>query len=189
MLEFLLSAKYPALFIMALLEGPVTMAAAGFLLKLGYFSALPVYLVVLCGDLLGDSLWYSLGFFGGHRFVNKFGKFFGLNDALVLKFLGMFKQHEGKILFFSKLTMGFGFALATLIMAGMSKVRYRKFVSLNMCAGFIWTALLMTIGYVFGGVYVHISEGLRVVSVIGFILVLSLGLLGFRRYMMSRNMS
>ena len=79
--------------------------------------------------------------------------------------------------------MGFGFTLATLMAAGMSKVSLKKFIWLNFLGGLLWTGFLMMLGYVFGNIYMQISESLRVGSIVAYLVVFMLALNGFARYM------
>lgn len=182
LIEWMLLFKYPAIFVLAILEGPVTMAAVGFLLKLNYFSFLPAYLALLFGDLAGDIGWYLLGYFGAHRFIKRFGKYISITEESSARLSRIFRNHEGKILFLSKITMGFGFAVATLFTAGMSKVPIKKFIALNLVGGLPWTAFMMILGYTFGHVYLKISDSLRIGSIVFSVIILLLALKGFNTY-------
>ena len=53
--------------------------------------------------------------------------------------------------------MGFGFAVVTLMVAGMLKVSFKRYVVINLFGGFIWTAMLLVIGYFFGNIYTLIT--------------------------------
>ncbi|MFA6993765.1 MAG: DedA family protein [Patescibacteria group bacterium] len=181
-IDYLLAGKYLAIFIASILEGPVTMAATGFLWHLGYFQLLPAYLCLLFGDLVGDIIWYYVGYFGGHQFVARFGRFVGLTEELGEKIKVFFRRHDNKILLISKMTMGFGFAVATLVTAGLARVPIKKFIAMNFLGGLIWTALLMALGYFFSNVYLLISEGLRVGFIVFIVLAVVLALYGFNRY-------
>lgn len=178
--------KYGALFLLSIVEGPVTMAATGFLYKLGHLLFFPAYIALLLGDLTGDIGWYAIGYHGGHHFIKRFGKYFSLTETSCKNLLVTFNKHEGKILFLSKLTMGFGFAVGTLFVAGMGKISLKKFIVTNLLGGLIWTAFLMFLGYSFGNIYLQISEGLRTITIIGSILVLLLALRGIRGYLKDR---
>ena len=59
----------------AFAEGPFLSMVFGVIIKLGYFSVLPVYIALMAGDILGDTFWYYIGFFYGHRFIGRFGKY------------------------------------------------------------------------------------------------------------------
>ena len=182
-LALFMTVKYPLIFAGALFEGPVLMTAAGFFYKLGYIPLISVYCTLLLGDLAGDVVWYYIGYHGAHRFIKRFGKFFGVTEESVEKLKFLFKKHDSKIIFINKITMGFGFTLATLMAAGMSKVSLKKFIWLNFLGGLLWTGFLMMLGYVFGNIYMQISESLRVGSIVAYLVVFMLALNGFARYM------
>ena len=55
LVQLVIHYRYVMLFVLALVEGPVVMVLAGFLLHLGYFSLLPLYGTLMASDLTGDS--------------------------------------------------------------------------------------------------------------------------------------
>ena len=59
--------------------------------------------------------------------------------------------------------MGFGFALVTLMVAGMLRVPLKDYIPLNLLGGFIWTAVLVAIGYFFGDIYSSITGPEKIV--------------------------
>ena len=175
--------RYLGIFLGTIVEGPVIMAAVGFLVRLGYFNFFLAYILMILGDLVGDVGWYYVGYFGANNFIRKFGRFFGINDEAMEKVKILFHRHHNKILFLSKITMGFGLSAPILLTAGISKVPIKKFIILNFLGGFIWTAFLMALGYFFGNIYLLISEGLRV-GFVGLIIVLISALLfGLGKYL------
>ncbi|GBE03415.1 hypothetical protein BMS3Abin09_00330 [bacterium BMS3Abin09] len=184
--NFILTFKYPAIFIGSFFEGPVVMIAAGFLFKLGYFKLVPAFFLLLCGDLAADFSWYGVGYFGTYRLVQKYGRFFDISDKTIDTVRIMFRKHEEKILIISKVTMGFGFALAVLITAGMVRVPLEKYAIYNVIGGLIWTAFLMTIGYFFGNIYLLVDEGLRIGFLIITAIMILLAFYGFSRFVRKR---
>lgn len=186
LLSLFVQYKYPAIFVMSIVEGPVTMTATGFLLKLGYFSWIAALGTLLIGDLIGDVFWYTIGAVGGQRFLSIVGPFFGIQPSMVTRLVTQFQSHQQKIIFFSKITMGFGFAIGTLCVAGMSHVPLKKFLFFNALGGILWTSFLLVLGYSFGAVFQQIEEGFRVASFVGFFLFLMLVLHRARIYFRSR---
>jgi membrane protein DedA with SNARE-associated domain len=167
------SSKYILLFIGTIFEGPVVMLASGFLYKLGQFNFVPMYLALVSGDFVADIGWYSLGRFGTRRIIFKYGHHIGFTPAVLEKVENRFKHYHQKILIISKLTMGFGvFAVPVLITAGMSKVPFKNYIILNLLGGFIWTGLLITVGYIFGNIFTIIPPNLRIAFIIFVVLVL-----------------
>ncbi len=184
--NFILTFKYPAIFIGSFFEGPVVMIAAGFFLKLGYIEPVPAFILLLSGDLSADLSWYGAGYFGTHRLVRKYGRFFDITDQTIERVKIMFREHEEKILIISKITMGFGFAVAVLMTAGMVRVPLKKYVIYNFTGGLIWTALMMAAGYFFGNIYLLVGEGLRIGFLIATAIMILAAFYGFSRFVRGR---
>ncbi|MEN9342018.1 MAG: hypothetical protein RIQ54_274 [Candidatus Parcubacteria bacterium] len=152
---------YAILLPLGIIEGPIVSVASGILIHLSFFQFWPVFWILLAGDIIGDIFWYSIGYHGGIRFIRRYGHFFGLSESTAERISHLFHRHHEKILLTSKLTMGFGFALATLIAAGMARVPFRKFIFINIAAGVVWTTFLIGVGYFFGNVYALIDKGFQ----------------------------
>lgn len=185
-IDILLTFKYPALFLLTIFEGPVTMAAVGFLFKLGQLSLIPAFITLLIADLAADLGWYALGYHGGHRFIKRFGRFFNLTEESSKKVHRVFHAHPNKILFLSKITMGFGFAIAVLFTAGMSKISFKKYLLVNALGGILWTSFMLFLGYTFGKAYEKVTNGLHLAGIIFFAVLFLLALRGFQQYMKRR---
>jgi membrane protein DedA with SNARE-associated domain len=147
------SSKYILLFIGCIAEGPVVMLASGFLYHLGQFNFWPMYFALVIGDFVADIGWYILGRFGARQTVFKFGHFVGLTSESLERVGGWFNKYHQKILIISKLTMGFGFATVVLLVAGMYKVPFKNYFFINLIGGFIWTMILLTVGYFVGNIF------------------------------------
>lgn len=184
---WLLDYKYWFVFLLTIVEGPVVMTFTGFLLRFDYFSFWPLYAVLMAGDLVADIGWYAIGYHAGRPFIQRFGKFFSITESSIKKTEDIFHRHHNKILFFSKVTMGFGFALLTLLVAGMSRVPFRKYLAFNAAGQFIWTGALLAVGYFFGNLYVQFNESFHRVAVIAGLVVVVLLLYGFGTYLRNRN--
>jgi len=180
--------KYLIIFLLAIVEGPVVMTLAGFMLRLGYADFWPLYLTLMAGDLTADSLWYGLGYYFAHPLVKKYGRFIGVSEELLAKTTTLFQKHPNKILFLSKITMGFGFALVVLIAAGLSRVPFKKYIAFNATGQIFWTALLMSVGYFFGNFYLVINKDLQLLSLFAFVIIIIFLMRGIGRYLRSYNL-
>ena len=186
-LQWLPVGKYFLFYLVAVVEGPIVMTLGGFLLKAGYVNFWPVFLVFCAGDLTGDLFWYGIGYFWGHPFIKKYGRFFSLSDALVVRTEAVFKKHQYRVLFVSKITMGFGFSIMTLITAGMTRVSFSRFVVINVLGQCIWTGFLLSIGYFFGSFFLQFNGAIQIVSLIAFLTVVLFVLHGLQRYLRHKN--
>ena len=164
------------------------MVLCGFLLRtgIGEFDLVPLYFSLIIADLIGDIGWYCVGRFWGLPFVNKFGHFFSITEKTVQKTTTLFHKYHNRILFISKITMGFGFALVTLITAGIAKVPFKKYLIFNVSGQFIWTAILLLIGYFFGNLYYTIDKSFRDVSLVALAIIVIVLIYGFGRYVSKR---
>lgn len=178
--------RYLLAFALAIVEGPIVMVGSGLLLRLGFFYFWPIYLALMLGDFVADIGWYAVGYFGARKFVDRWGHIFSLTPEVMERMDKLFKEHHDKILFLSKITMGFGFALATLIAAGMSRVPFKKYALFNFLGGFIWTGLLVGVGYFFGQLYTLLGKGFKIAFIV-FLAVFILALLfGLGKYFKKR---
>ena len=170
----------------AFAEGPFLSMVFGVIIKLGYFGFAPVYLALMIGDLIGDIFWYYLGFFYGHPFIKKFGKYFNITEEGVDKVRAIFHKHKHPILFISKITNGFGFALATLMTAGMVKLPFRKYLVVNVVGQFVWTGFLMSVGYFFGDLYLTVDAVIGKMFIIAIFIVFFVAFLRYRKYLQAK---
>ena len=99
---------------------------------------------------------------------------------------GVFRRHDTKILFISKITMGFGFAIATIMAAGASKVPFRKFLIFNLLGGIILTGVLISIGYFFGNFYFLVEDGFKILFVGALVIMFGAGSYGFIQFLKRR---
>ena len=181
--SWLLTFRYPIVFPLAIVEGPLVMLISGFLIRIGFFDFWPIYLILMAGDLAGDIFWYFVGRNGGRPLIEKYGHYVNLTEENVERAEGFFQDHQTKILFISKITMGFGFALATLVAAGMAKVSFKKYFTINFVGQFIWTGILIGAGYFLGNFYTWVDKSLRWAFVASLIVIAALTIFGFGKFM------
>jgi len=177
-------AVYGFIVITASAEGPILSIIGGILLKMGYFSLFPLYGALMFGDLIGDTVWYSIGFYFGHGFVSRFGKYFNVTEERILKVEEIFHRYKNSILFISKISNGLGFAIVTLLAAGMVKIPFRRYILINLSGQFIWSGLLIAVGYFFSHLYSQLDTlfgRLSLVALFVFLLVLFLGARNYAR--------
>ncbi|HVN26425.1 MAG TPA: DedA family protein [Candidatus Paceibacterota bacterium] len=183
---WLIAYRYIVAYPLAIIEGPIVMMVSGFLVRLNFFDFWPIYLTLIAGDLTGDVIWYMVGRHGGRPLIEKYGKWINISQENVERAEEFFNEHQTKILFISKLTTGFGFAIATLIAAGATKVPFRKYITINFFGEFIWAGFLFAIGYFFGNLYTWVDKSLRWGFITGLVVVAVLAVWGFGKVMRRR---
>lgn len=157
---------YVVIAFVGIAEGPVLSVLMGVLLRLGHFSFLPVYIALMSGDLIGDTVLYMLGYYHGHNLIKKFKKWFKISEEGLSKVETSFHKHKNKILVFSKLTNGMGLGMVVLATAGIVRIPYARFIIINFFGQLVWSGLLLSIGYFFGHVYSQVSSVLSKMLII-----------------------
>jgi membrane protein DedA with SNARE-associated domain len=126
-------------------------------------------------------VWYYVGYYFGNQFVHRFGKFFDITKENIESVKRIFFKHKRKILVGSKMTAGFGLSLATLVTAGMVRAPLGEYMLLNFFGQFVWTAVMLSVGYLFGNLYLVIDNVLGRIFIIGIALIVLYLLLRFFR--------
>ncbi len=162
--------------------GPMLSILLGVLLHQGYFSLIPVYTVLMIGDLIGDTVLYYLGYKYGYRAIGKFGKYLGITEKRVEKASVLFHRYKDPVLFISKITNGFGLSVVTLLTAGIVRIPFLRYLAFNMLGQFVWTGALLYVGYTFGGLYDEIDTWNGRITIIGIVIVAFILGYGYRNY-------
>jgi membrane protein DedA with SNARE-associated domain len=144
--RFIIQYKYAIIFPIATLEGPIITLVSGFLVSLGVLSFIPTLLVVFAGDLISDSFYFWLGS-RGRQFVQKI-KFLRISDERLEKVEKHYEKHPGKTFLVSKASYGVGSLF--LVAAGVSKMRYQKFLEYITPMNAVRSTILLLIGYYLG---------------------------------------
>jgi len=177
---------YGVIIIVSFVEGPILAVLCGVLYRLGFLHIIPVYIALMVGDLIGDCFWYWVGYHFGHRFVRRFGRYFSIHEKNINKVSQIFHSYRDTILIVSKLTMGLGFALVTLFTAGMVRIPFRRYITLNATGQLVWTAFLLGLGYLFGHLYATLDNVAGKVSVVALFIILFAALIGYGKYVRSK---
>lgn len=151
---FIITHKYTFLLLGALIEGMNSMILGGFLVSTGSIKFVPTSLTFLIGYILNGYAWYTVGYFGGARFVFDRWRKIDENSKKVKALQRVeeyFERYSGKAIVLTKFT--FSLTIATLIMAGSLKYNLRKFSWYNFLGSVGWVGLTLGIGYFFGESY------------------------------------
>jgi membrane protein DedA with SNARE-associated domain len=151
---------------MACAEGPILSMVLGVLIRLGCVDFLPAYAALMAGDLIGDAVWYWIGYHFGHRFVGRYGKYFGVTEEGVAKLTRLFHRYKYRILFLSKISNGVGLSLVTLTTAAMVRIPFKIYMLVNLLGQLVWTGFLLGVGYFFSNLYVGINNVFGRVSIV-----------------------
>lgn len=158
---------YLALYLISIIEGPIVTVLASFLASFSYLNVYVVFLIAMLGDLTGDLIYYSIGFFGKNKFLKKLIKIFKISENKILDVENFYEKHGGKSIIFSKFLQGM--SIIVLVGAGASKMKLPKFLFFSISSSIIKTAILVFLGFYFGRFYTTIRNYFGVAGQIGLI--------------------
>lgn len=136
--------------------GEVVLIAAAFFAGVGHLNIFLVFIVGFVGAVIGDNIGFAIGNYGGEPLIKRYGKYIFLTPERVKKATDFFERHGGKVIIIARFVEGL--RQANGIIAGLSAMRWGKFLIFNVIGAAIWVALWSAAGY-FGGN--HISAFLR----------------------------
>lgn len=183
LLELLAAYKYLIIFPVAILEGPVLAMLSGFLVSEEVLNPLLTYGLLLLADLVGDSLYYFLGYFGGNAFFKKYGYWFGVDQAKLLELEKNFKEYGIRLLLFGK-TQVFGTVI--LAASGVGKMNYPLFLLINLLGSAVKIFGFLLIGYFFGEATSEINNLFNKIGLLSALIVGVLGVIYLLRKRRSR---
>ena len=136
------------------LPGDSLLFTTGFLISAGFLN-INIHLAVLIvfiAAILGDSVGYTFGRKLGPRlFRKKDARFF--KQEYIQRAKDFYEKHGGKTIIIARfIPVVRTFAP---IVAGASKMEYRRFLTFNVVGGLLWAAGITYAGFLLGGVFEH----------------------------------
>lgn len=165
----LITYKYLIIFPIAVIEGPITGVIAAFLVSQGILDIYIVYIILVTADVIGDIIHYYIGRLSSEAFIVKHGDKFGVSKEKIEYVKKQFQENPWRTFIFGKYTHAFNSAI--LIVAGILKFDFRKFVSINTLLIFPKIIIVMLIGYYFGKSYTLIKTYFDTWALYGFIII------------------
>lgn len=150
---------YPLMFVLMFFEGPFATMIAAFLASQGLFNVAIVFILSVVGDVLGDIGLYYIGYFGGPKVIEKAQKFLKIADSTIEKLKNKFHQNSERLIFYVKSTTGLSYI--TFITAGALRMKLSMFIKNSILGGFVWSGLLVILGYFFGYAAMQISQYIK----------------------------
>ncbi|HEY9715022.1 MAG TPA: DedA family protein [Chroococcales cyanobacterium] len=153
--------------------GETILIASAVFAGLGDLNIFLVILVALAGAIIGDNIGFAIGDFGGRPLVERFGKYLFLTKKRLDEAEAFFNRNGGRVVIVARFIEG----LRQLngIIAGISEMRWPKFVMFNAIGAALWVGLWSMVGYFGGshidtfvkyGLYFTIAAGVAIVGYI-----------------------
>ena len=129
------------------LPGDSLLFTAGLLASSGFFNIFTLMLIFFIAAVTGDSVGYFLGEKYGPKIFNKKKSLF-FNPEHVERSKRFFEKYGMKTIFLARFIP----IIRTFapVLAGVGKMNYKKFLSINIIGGFSWSIVMPMLGYFLG---------------------------------------
>jgi membrane-associated protein len=171
-IALILTYKYPLILPISVIEGPIITILCGFLSAQGQLNFLIAYGILIVGDLIGDSLLYSIGRFGRVGFVERWGRHVGITKEKIKNLETHFENHSGKTIISAKLSHVL--VMPVLVAAGTAKMHFWKFLFFNLIPTIPKSLTLMLIGFFFGHAFNVLKTYVDSIELVGIIIVVTI---------------
>ncbi len=133
------------------LPSEMILPLAGFMVADGKIDLWLANVAVAVGSLLGSTLAYVVGYYGGRPFILKYGKYFFISEEHFYKAENTFKKYGSAAVFFGRLLP----VIRTFISlpAGIARMNFRKFITYSLIGMLPWNFILIFLGFKLGANY------------------------------------
>jgi len=146
---------YWAVFCGVFLEGPITLALAGFLAHQGYLNIFAVFAAAFMGTFIVVEIAYFIGLAAGQYLLARW-PFWRRNSA---RFATLIERYKPPFLLGFRYFSGSHTVIPVAI--GMSRIRPAYFSAMNAISAALWTLIYFLVGYFFGHAFELLVEDVK----------------------------
>jgi membrane protein DedA with SNARE-associated domain len=118
----------------------------------GRLNVVLVAMLGFCGAVLGDNIGFAIGHYGGRPLIERYGRYIFLTPERIARATRFFERHGGWIIIFARFIEGL--RQANGIIAGISGIRWGRFLVFNAIGAALWVTVWTSIGY-FSGSHIN----------------------------------
>ena len=172
--------SYLLLLLLVATEGPVSTLLGAAAAATGVLDLRYVFIASFAGNVLGDCLWYSVGYVNKLQRIHRFSRWIGIHSHHLDRLEVEMHTHATKLIAISKLAIGL--IIPTLIAAGLARVPWRRWFPLVLTVETAWTILMVNLGFHGAGLVTHLESGLQALGMIFLVGLLIIGFWYVRRH-------
>jgi membrane protein DedA with SNARE-associated domain len=151
--------------------GETMLIAAALYAATGELNIVLVAVIAIIASTVGSSIGYVIGVFGGRPVAERYGKYVFLTPERLDKTEDFFRRRGWVVILLGRFVEGVRQAAG--IMAGISEMRFLKFVLLTLAGSVLWVTTWATVGELAGQhvttiarYSTYVAEGLAVLVVV-----------------------
>jgi membrane protein DedA with SNARE-associated domain len=153
------------------LPSEIVMPFAGYLANYWNFSFIEIITLILYGNFgttLGAVLIYYISLKHGRKYLLKYGKYFSIDEEEIKSSEKWFKKYGSFAVFICRIIPGIRSLIS--IPAGITKMDFKKFLTLTFIGSLIWTSFLFFLGFILEEIF-QIS---KMINFVGLLVLLAI---------------
>jgi membrane protein DedA with SNARE-associated domain len=158
------------------LPGETLIIVAALVAAKGVLNIIWVIVFAVVATFIANDISYAIGYWGGHAFVIKYGKYIFFTEKKLLALENFVKRHGSKVVVIARFILGMrqfnGF------IAGTAKMPFLKFAIFNMIGALLWVGWWTGLSYYFGKKFD--SSFIKYYFLIGMVCLIILMIMAFR---------
>lgn len=161
--------SYVLLILLVATEGPVSTLIGAAAAAAGILDIRFVFVSALIGNIIGDVLWYTVGYINNLARIHRFGRWLGLHQRHIDRLEAEMHLHATKLILLSKLAIGL--IIPTLVAAGLARIPLRRWLPLVLLMETLWTIFLVNLGYHSAGLLTQLEHGIQLFGAVALVLI------------------
>jgi membrane protein DedA with SNARE-associated domain len=162
--------SYVALLVLVATEGPLSTLVGAAAAATGLLDVRWVLLATIGGNIIGDVVWYTVGYLHKLDTLFHYGKWLGVKRSHLDRLEAQMHAHATKMIVIAKIA--YGLIVPTLVAAGLARVPWRKWFPMVFVVETVWSILLVYLGYHMTGYIAQLERGFEIgVAVVWLILI------------------
>lgn len=85
---------YLLMAILVMVEGPIVTLAGAVAASSGFMRPELVFVSAAAGNLIADTLWYTLGYLGKMEWLHRYGSWFGVREEFIHRLTRIYKPTQ-----------------------------------------------------------------------------------------------
>jgi membrane protein DedA with SNARE-associated domain len=125
--------------------GETVLIAAAVFAGLGKLNIVLIIVIAIACSILGDNIGFWIGRYGGHPILEKYGKYVFLTKRRITKIEAFYGRNGARIILVARFIDGL--RQANGLIAGITEMRWQKFLLFNTIGATLWVLTWSLIGY------------------------------------------
>ncbi|HVB00483.1 MAG TPA: DedA family protein [Acidimicrobiales bacterium] len=159
--------------------GETILLAAAIYAGAGVLNPVLVGIIAVFAAIIGDNVGFGIGHIAERKVILRYGRFVFITPDRLVRAENFFEHHGGKVIIVARFVEGL--RQANGIIAGLTGMRWLRFLMFNSIGAVLWVGCWLTIGVAAGDHiatiyreitrYSLVAAGLAVIGLIAYILV------------------